>query len=156
MSELQVVVFRLNDQLYGAEAFQVYQIIKYQVPVKVPKMPVYIEGMINYRDTVLPVIDLSRRFDVGKTEITKTTKIIVAKADNKFLGFVVNDVTEIIKLEESEIEEAPNVLKSTSGAYLKKIAKKGENLISIIDLYSVLDKNELEGLHDEMMEEQAL
>lgn len=146
MSELQVVVFSLNGQFYGAEAFQVHKIIKYQEPVKVPNMPSYIDGIIKYRDSVVPVIDLVNRFDLGKTEITKKTKIIIAKIDDKMVGFVVNDVNEIAKLNDDEIEAAPMILDGTSGAYLKKVAKKGDDLISIIDLYAVLDSNEVKEL----------
>lgn len=152
MSELQVVVFSLNGQLYGAEAFQVYKIIKYQVPVKVPQMPEYIDGIIKYRNSVVPVIDLANRFELGRSEITKKTKIIVVKIDDKMAGFVVNDVNEIAKLVDDEIEAAPMILESTSGTYLKKVAKKGDDLISIIDLYTVLDSDEVKELSIEVQE----
>ena len=95
MNELQVVVFRLNGQLFGAETSQVFQIIKYQQANKIPRMPRFIEGIINYRGEVLPVIDLNRRFELGDSEINKKTKIIVSNIEGKLTGFIVNDVVEI-------------------------------------------------------------
>ena len=83
MSEMNAVIFNLNDQLFGAEASQVFQIIRYQEPSKMPKMPRFIEGIINYRDTVLPVINLAKRFDLGDMDKTKKTKILVTKLGEK-------------------------------------------------------------------------
>ena len=146
MSELQVVVFSLNGQLFGAEASQVFQIIKYQEVTKVPRMPKFIEGILNYRDSVLPVINLARRFDMGELVINKKTKILVTKMEDKHAGFIVNDVTEIMKLSEEDIELAPNILNTETSVFLKKIGKKDNVLISIIDLEKVLNGNEIERL----------
>lgn len=146
MSELQTVVFDLNGQLFGAEASQVFQIIRYQEATKVPRMPRFIEGIINYRGSVLPVINLARRFDIGEIEVTKKTKILVTKLDEKFAGFIVNDVSEIIKFTDEDIEPAPLIINSEAGAYLKKVGKKDGKLISIIDLENVLNKNEIKRL----------
>ncbi len=74
MSELQMVVFSLNGQFYGAEASQVFQIIRYQEVTKVPGMPRFIEGIINYRGSVLPVINLNKRFELGELNVTRKTK----------------------------------------------------------------------------------
>lgn len=146
MSELQVVVFSLNGQLFGAEASQVFQIIKYQETAKVPKMPRFLEGILNYRDSVLPVINLARRFEMGELEITKKAKILVTKIEDKLAGFIVNDVTEIMKFADEDIESAPLIMSSEVGAYLKKVAKKDDKLISIIDLEKVLNDKEIKRL----------
>lgn len=146
MSELQVVVFSLNGQLFGAEASQVFQIIKYKEATKVPRMPKFIEGILNYRDSVLPIINLARRFDMGELEITKKTKILVTKMEDKLAGFIVNDVTELMKFTDEDIEAAPLMINSEVGAYLKKIGKKDGKLISIIDLDKVLNDSEIKRL----------
>ena len=146
MSELQVVVFSLNGQLYGAEASQVYQIIRYQEITKVPRMPKFIEGIINHRGSVIPIINLAKRFDIGDMEITGKTKILITKFDDKFAGFMVNDVTEIVKFADEDIEPAPVILNSEASVYLKKVAKKGDKLIFIIDLVKVLNDNEMKSL----------
>ena len=142
MSEMNAVIFNLNDQLFGAEASQVFQIIRYQEPSKMPKMPRFIEGIINYRDTVLPVINLAKRFDLGDMDITKKTKILVTKLGEKYAGFIVSDVMEIMRFEEDEVEMAPSAVNVGTASYLRKIGKKGERLYSIIDLENILNEAE--------------
>lgn len=146
MSELQVVLFDINGQLFGAEANQVFQIIKYQEATKMPKMPKFIEGILHYRDTVLPIINLTKRFDMGEILINKKTKILVTRIEDKYAGFIVNDVSEIVKFTEGEVDPAPAMLNSEASAYLKKIGKKGDKLISIIDLEKILNNNEVKKL----------
>ncbi len=146
MSELQVVVFEVNGEFFGAEASQVFQIIKYQEATKVPKMPKFIEGMLNYRDTVLPVVNLAKRFDMGDIAVNKKTKILMTRIEDKFAGFIVNDVSEIVKFNENEVDPVPNIINVETSAYLKKVARKGDRLISIIDLESILTADELEKL----------
>jgi len=142
MSELNAVIFNLNGQLFGADASQVFQIIRYQEPVRMPRMPSFIEGVINYRDTVLPVINLVKRFELGSMDVNKKTKILVTRIGEKYAGFLVNDVTVIIRFAEEEVEEAPSVVNAGTASYLKKIGKKGDMLYSIIDLENILNEAE--------------
>ena len=144
MDDLQVVVFKLNDQMFGVETFQVQEIIRYQDIEKVPGMPEYMEGMINLRGKVIPIISMHRRFALGELNINSETKIIVTDVSNKLLGFMVNDVTEIIKFSENAVEETPDMLYNAMNRYLKCVAKKDDNLISIFDLAKILTEGEVE------------
>jgi len=146
MSELQVVVFEVNGEFFGAEASQVFQIVKYQEATKVPKMPKFIEGILNFRDTVLPVVNLAKRFDMGDISVNKKTKILVTKIEDKFAGFIVNDVMEIVKFAESEVDPVPGIINGETAAYLKKVARKGDKLISVIDLENILTASEIKKL----------
>jgi len=145
MSEQQIVIFRLNGQLFGAEASQVFQIIKYQEVSKMPGMPNFMEGVFNYRGIVLPIISLNKRFELGDNEISKKTKVIVSKIQDKYAGFIVNDVTEIKNFAEEDIAPAP-VIGGQTVSFLKKVAKNGNQLISIIDLEKVLEDSEIKSL----------
>ena len=149
MSELQIVVFSLNGQLFGAEASQVFQIIRYQEITKVPGMPKFIEGVLNYRGKVLPVISLNKRFELGETVVGKKTKIIVSKIDNKLAGFIVNDVAEIKSFTGDQLEPVPVIGGQTAG-FLKEVAKNGDKLISVIDLEKVLKDSEIKKLSVKM------
>lgn len=146
MGELQTVVFSLNGQYYGAEASQVFQIIRYQETTKVPRMPKFVDGIINYRDMVLPVINLNKRFEIGELVITRKTKILVAKMEDKLAGFVVNDVSEIVKFSDDELEPAPNVVYGDSSKFISKIGKKEDRLITIIDMEKILSDSEIKRL----------
>lgn len=144
MSELQTVVFNLKGQLFGADTTQVFQIVRYQEVTKVPEMPDFVEGMINLRGSIVPIINLNKRFGLGDTENIKKSKILITKIDDKLAGFIVDDVTEILHLSDDEIEAAPVILQAESKEYLKKVAKRGNTLISIIDLSRVLGSKEIE------------
>jgi len=147
MSELQTVIFSLNAQLYGAEASQVFQIIRYQEVTKVPRMPRFIEGIINYRGSVLPVINLNKRFEIGDQAVTKKTKILVTKMGDKQAGFIVNDVSEIFKFSDEDLEPAPSLIYGESNSFLSKVGKKGDVLVTIIDLEKILNDNEVKRLN---------
>ena len=146
MSELQVLVFDLNGQPYGEEASQVLQIIRYEEPEKEPRMPKFIEGVLSFRDSALPVIDLVKRFNLGESAITKKTKILVAKIEDRYVGFIVNDVAEIVEFAADEVDPVPAVEKTGASAYLKRVGKKNDKLIFIIDLENVLNEKEIKRL----------
>ena len=94
-----------------------------------PRMPRFIEGVINYRDSVLPVINLVKRFELGDAPVTRKTKILVARLDDRYAGFVVSDVSEIMKFDDEEVEQAPSAVTAGNLSYLqKRLAKKEDRL----------------------------
>ena len=107
MTNLQIVVFTLNKETCGAATEQVKQIIKYQELTKIPKMPKFIDGIIIIRGIEVPVINLNKRLEFGETEINKKTKIILTEIDSKLIGFIVNDIKELLKYSEEEVETLP-------------------------------------------------
>lgn len=144
MGDLQVVVFKLNDQMFGVDTSQVQEIIRYQNVERVPGMPDYMEGMINLRGNVIPIINLHKRFKLGELNVENDAKIIVTDVNNKLIGFIVDDVTEIVKFSEKDIEETPDILYNKINKYLRCVAKKGEKLISIFDLNKILTESEVD------------
>ncbi|NMB32787.1 MAG: purine-binding chemotaxis protein CheW, partial [Clostridium sp.] len=146
MEGMQIVVFRLNDGICGVNTSQVKEIVKYEEITKMPKMPRFIEGVINLRGSVVPIVNLNSRFRIGDSNITKKTKVIITDIESKLIGFVVNDVYEIIRLSQEDIEETPDIIKKVYNDYLMCVGKKGEKLISILDLSIILTDSELEEL----------
>jgi len=146
MEGIKIVVFTLNDEMCGVETTQVKEIVKYESITKMPDMPKFIDGVISLRGTVVPVVNLNKRFGLGETEITKKTKIIINDIEGKLIGFIVNDVSEIIKIPAEDIENTPDLIKGTHNAYLKNVGKKGDQLISILDLSAILTDTEIKSL----------
>lgn len=147
MEGIQVVVFTLNDEVCGVETTQVKEIVKYESITKMPDMPKFIDGVISLRGTVVPVVNLNKRFGLGETEITKKTKIIINDIEGKLIGFIVNDVSEIIKIPAQDIENTPDLIKETHNSYLKNVGRRGEELISILDFSAILTDNEIKNLN---------
>jgi purine-binding chemotaxis protein CheW len=113
-----------------------------------PKMPSFIDGILSYRDSVLPVINLASRFDLGEIDVTKKTKILVTRIGDKYAGFIVSDVTEIAKFPQEDVSTTPPVMNKETEAYLRKVAKKGDTIISIVDLERILSKAEVRELSE--------
>lgn len=147
MEGIQVVVFTLNDEVCGVETTQVKEIVKYESITKMPDMPKFIDGVISLRGTVVPVVNLNKRFGLGETEITKKTKIIINDIEGKLIGFIVNDVSEIIKIPAQDIENTPDLIKETHNSYLKNVGRRGEELISILDFSAILTDTEIKSLN---------
>ena len=146
MGDMQIVAFGLNNELCGVDTSDVQEIIKYRDVVKVENMPEFIDGVIDYRGVMVPVINLNKRFEFGDTQVTKKTKLIIVKANEILLGFIVNDVMEIIKLTEQDFEPAPDIVRLEGNVYLKCVAKVRDELVSVIDPALVLKDEELKKL----------
>jgi len=151
MSDIKVVIFTLNDELCSVEASLVHKIEKYSEVSLVPQLPDYIKGLFNLRGRVVPVIDLNKRFNMGDSEITKKTKIIITEKDNQLIGFMVNNVLEIINLDEESVDKSEAIIKVNNKKYIKGIGKKDNKLFSIIDLNEILPTEEVEEVNEVLM-----
>ncbi len=148
MSDIQIVIFLLNNELCAVEAGCVHKIEKYTALTPIPEMPSYIDGVFDLRGKVVPVINLNRRFGLGDTEITKKTKIIVVNNEATLMGFAVNNVIEIINIDSTQVDRTEPILNINSKHYIKGIGKKDGKLFSIIDLNAVLNKDEFSFITD--------
>ncbi len=144
MADLQIVVFDLIDELCGVETDQVNEIVKYQEVTKVPEMPDFIEGIINLRGHVVPIINLNKRFHLGQPESDKSTKIIITSIEDQQIGFVVDNVIEIVRLSPEDTEATPELIKKWGKKYIKYVAKIRDKLVNILDLRSILTEEEIE------------
>jgi len=132
--ELQIVVFELGDERYGLDIAAVYEIIRHQPITAVPQAPAFVEGVINLRGRIIPVVDLRERFGLAAGELTKAARIVVAEAACTRVGLVVDGVSEVLMVPSDAIEPTPDVAAGVDAAYLRGIAKLGERLIILLDL----------------------
>ncbi len=143
--QLQQVCFKLADSEYGIDIFQVREIIK---PVEnmtpVPQAPFFVEGVIDLRGDIIPILDLKKRFDLGKTEMGKSTRIIVVKlagtsgANSIIVGFLVDQVTEVLRVKKSEIQPAPGKVMGIDSEYIWGVGKRAGRLIMLLDVERLL------------------
>lgn len=145
MSEIQLVVFKLDREEYGVNIMQVQEIGEYQQPVKVPNAPDFVEGIINLRGDVIPVVNLKKRFRLQENEITENTRLIVTNVGTRSIGFVVDDASEVLTLDEVNIQETPEIIGGQERRYISGIGKQDERLLIILDLNALLtDQEKLE------------
>jgi purine-binding chemotaxis protein CheW len=141
MVETQYVIFRLGEDLYGATIKDVQEIILPQKPTRVPNNPNFIEGIIDYRERVIPVLDLKKRFQLGNSKYEGQSRFIVARVDDKDIAFAVDEVTEILRAQGQDIEEAPEATR-IGKEYIYGVTRIGNQLIVLLELSKVLSVDE--------------
>jgi purine-binding chemotaxis protein CheW len=146
MPEKQLVVFRLGEEEYGIDILAVKEIIRYRKTVKLPDCPDFLEGIINYRDSVVPILDLNKRFKLGGEGPGDSTRVIIAGIggpEGRQVGFMVDRVEEVLRLDGDCIEDTPEtVVKGMDRQYIKGVGKLKERLIIILDIEKVLSDSE--------------
>jgi purine-binding chemotaxis protein CheW len=134
MSEFQVVVCELGGERYGLSIDAVYEIIRLQPITEVPQAPAFVEGVINLRGRIIPVVDLASRFGLAGAERGKSSRIVVAAAGGTRVGLVVDGVSEVLMVDEAAVESTPPVAAGLDAAYMRGIAKLGDRLVILLEL----------------------
>ncbi|HEX7713958.1 MAG TPA: chemotaxis protein CheW [Bacillota bacterium] len=139
----QLVIFKLADEEFGVDILKVNEIEKLDQGItRVPKAPAFVEGVINLRGEVIPIVDLRRRFGLAMREIGYDSRVIIVEAGGNKVGMTVDAVVEVARINESAIEPAPSITKGVNSYYLSGVAKLGERLIVLLDLEKALTAEE--------------
>lgn len=152
MAIQQLVKFYIADEAFGIGIKQIFQILKPQEVFKVPNTPPFIEGLINLRGKVMTVFNLRKRFNMPEKENDEDTKILVIRMDDYLLGFTVDSVSEIVRVQDEDIVETPPSLTNFDKRFLSGVAKVEEKLILLLNLEKILTPNE-ENQMKEIVEE---
>ncbi len=145
--EMQVVVFKLGTDEYCVPVFQAREIQTYSTPTRIPNTPSFVEGIINLRGQIIPILDLKKRFSSGITEVNSNTRIIIIDMDEEVIGILVDSVSEVLKIPTSRFEPPPTAVKtSINNNYISGIGKIDNRLLILIDLGKVLNDDELQQL----------
>jgi purine-binding chemotaxis protein CheW len=140
--ENQFVVFDLANEHYGVDVAVVESIIKMQAITAVPHASQFVEGVTNLRGSVLPVIDLRRRFSLPAEEATKDTRIVVVEMSGNKVGMIVDAVLEVLSVPDEAVEPLSPIVNTVDAAFIPGIAKLGGRLIILLDLGKVLSAQE--------------
>lgn len=134
MSFVQYVAFSLGKEEYGVEISYAKEIIRIPKQMtKMPNMPAYIEGVVNLRGKVIPVIDLKKRFGLEQTETSTDSRLLILDLEGMVLGTIVDDVSEVIKIEDESIEKLGSEICSIGNNSVKGIGKIDGRLIILLD-----------------------
>jgi len=143
---LQLVSFNIGDEEFGVDILKVQEINRMVEVTRVPNAPEYVDGVINLRGKVIPIIDLRRRFGMPRKEKDKNSRIIVVELAGKVLGFVVDAVSEVLRIPGSVTEPPPSIIAGIKAEYITAIGKLENRLLILLDLERVLTVDE----HEEM------
>ena len=139
MAEEQLVTFNLGSEEFGVNIMMVQEIIRIPPITRVPKAPGYVEGVINLRGNVIPVVSLRSRFGMERAEDTELSRIIVLQVQTKVFGIRVDGVTEVLRLAEEAIEPPPPVALGLDAHFIRGVGKIGERLLILLDLEHIMD-----------------
>ncbi len=134
----QVVVFNLGEELFGVNIARVEEIIRWQKVTKIPNAPNFVEGIINLRGRVIPVVDLRRCFGLESAIANKETRIVEVQIQGWTVGLIVDGVSEVLHVPQSAVDPPSPVITTVDSAYLRGIARLEDKLVALLDLEKVL------------------
>lgn len=143
----QYLTFTLDSEQYAVEVNKVKEVLEYTEVTKVPRTQEFMRGVINLRGSVVPVVDLRLKFDMGKTEQTIDTSIVVMEVEIEeetvTLGALADSVQEVIGLDDSQIEAAPSIGTKIDNRFIRGIGKMNEQFIIILDIDRIFRDEEI-------------
>lgn len=145
---VQLVSFKIGNEEFGVDILLVQEINKMTKLTKVPNAPEFVEGIINLRGKVIPVVDLRVKLNIPKKEHDKDTRIIVVEIDNNTIGFIVDSVNEVLRIPMSITEAPPSLVTGINSEFIKSVGKLEDRLIILIDLNKILLTTELTTLNE--------
>ena len=129
---IQLVSFKLDNVEYGINIMGVHEILRYPSITRVPNTPDFIRGVINLRGNVIPVVDVRKRFGLEKTKISDLTRIIVIEMEGKWVGLLVDNVHQVVRMSSSNIDPPSSLLEGVSEDFINGIGRLKDRLIVII------------------------
>ena len=143
---LQLVTFSIGEEEFGVDILKVQEIIRTMEITRVPRAEIFVEGVINLRGKVIPIIDLRRRFGLQSKAHDKHTRIIVIEINTMIVGFVVDSVSEVLRIPTSTVEPPPPVVAGLESEYISGVGKLEDRLLILLDLDRLLSRADIEAL----------
>ncbi len=140
---LQLVSFKIGSEEFGVDILTVQEINRMLQITTVPNTNSFIEGVINLRGKVIPVVDLRSKFGVSKKEHDKNTRIVVVELSNKTVGFIVDEVSEVLRIPKSITEPPPEMVSGINSEFITAVGKLEDRLIILLDLEKTLSTDEV-------------
>jgi purine-binding chemotaxis protein CheW len=147
MGTAQYLTFFLGDETFSLEIGRVREVLDYTIITRVPRMPDYVQGVINLRGSVVPVIDLRLKFGMPPISVSVNTCIIIVEAtvngDGVVLGLLADSVQEVIELERGSVQPAPRIGTRLDTGFIRGIGRQDDRFIIILDIDRVFSHDEL-------------
>ena len=146
--DMQLVGFRVGRETFAVPIEVVHEIVRTMEITSVPDAPGYVEGVLNLRGRIIPVIDLRKRFHEPEIVADKKNRILVAEIMGRMVGLMVDAASEVFKIPHGSIEEPPEALRENGLSYVTGLGKRNGKLIILIDLEKIMQRGELRRLSE--------
>lgn len=157
-AELQLVTFELADEEFAIDILRVQEINRILEITAIPRSPEWISGVVNLRGKIIPVIDLRKRFGLPPAEQTRDSRVVVVEVADKTLGFLVDQVNEVLRIAASTVEPPPPMVAGVDSRFIQGVGKRGDRLFILLDLDQLLGQDMVEalGAAEQQVAEEAL
>ena len=139
----EFLTFTLGDEEYGIDILKVQEIRGYEKVTHIVNAPSFIKGVINLRGTIVPIIDLRLKFNLGSAEYTPFTVVIILNLQERVVGVVVDSVSDVIELEVEEIREAPPLSADLDTRYIRGLATLNERMVILMDIEGLMNSPDM-------------
>jgi purine-binding chemotaxis protein CheW len=146
---LQLVTFKLENEEFGVDILKVQEINRMLTITKIPNAPPFVEGVINLRGKIIPIVDLRKRLGFNGKAYDKSTRIIVVELDGLILGFIVDSVSEVLRVSESTVEPPPSIMGGIESDYIEGVGKLDNRLLILLELgkvFATKDRKDMESI----------
>jgi purine-binding chemotaxis protein CheW len=134
----RLVTFRLGPHLFAAEISAVQRVLRHEPPRALPDMPDWMEGVVDYQGTVVPVIDMRRRFGLPATTPGPQSRLMVCSAPGGQAAMLVDAVLDVKPVSPGEVMDPPELFRGLAGEYLKGLTRRQQQLVVVLDVESLL------------------
>lgn len=139
---IQLVSFTLDEVEYGVDILSVHEILRIPEMTRLPNTPGFIKGVINLRGNVIPVVDVRERFGFPPADLTELTRIIVVESDDKQTGLLVDNVSQVIRIRDVNIDPPSILIEGVSEDFITGVGRLKDRLIVILSLSNIIFSDE--------------
>ena len=148
-SQIQLVTFRLGDELYGVDIMSVKEIVKIQAIRPIPNAPHYMVGILNLRGEIIPIIDLHRRFHInfanGEQELDELESgFIILNIGGMQMGIIIDRVSRVVSVNPADVQEPPQMSQGIGSEYIRGVVRNEDGFLIILDIVRLFDPKELQ------------
>jgi purine-binding chemotaxis protein CheW len=138
----QLVTFRLGDDFFAADIYSVERVLRYQAPTSIPNVPEWVDGVIEYRGRIIPIIDLRLRFGLERTPPRPESRILVFSVGKEWIGAVVDAVLEVATPSSDQLAPPPPFFRGLSAEFLRGVVRRNDRLIVFLEVTKLLTADE--------------
>mgnify|MGYP001581901335 CR=1 FL=1 len=143
---LQMVGFKVDREFFGVPIEKVKEIVRVPEITHVPDAPEFVEGVINLRGKIVPVVDMRKRLGVKSSEHSRASRVLILDMEKGVVGLIVDSASEILKISDEAIEPPPELVSSIGGDYITGVGKLNDKLIVMLDLQRLMSADEIKRL----------
>ncbi|MFQ5455092.1 MAG: chemotaxis protein CheW [Nitrospirota bacterium] len=143
LKELKMVCFAINKEEYAIDIYKIVEIIYFREITSLPDAPDFIEGVVDLRGVVIPVIDLKKRLNLKNIRDASPGHILIVRADANKIGILVDEVKGVLHIWHKDIQIPQKVLKGVDSIYIKGVCKRDNSIIVILDIDTILSSAEI-------------